>query len=1557
MPEPKRLQIFISSPSDVEPERVVAERVVARLDRQFSAHATLQSVRWERKPLRATSHFQKQIPSAADADIVVVILWWHLGTPLPEHMRGAISGNVVSGTEFEFEEAVKSYFERTTPDVFVYHKVAIPSFQDEQQIEQYPAARDRVRRFFLRWFEDAKDGSLKAAWRTFRTTTEFEELLDQHLVEVLRRRLAEPRRALALEHCNWHEGSPFRGLEPFETQHAPIFFGRSRARHELRETLVRQVGHERPWVIVLGPSGSGKSSLVKAGFIPDITTPGMIEGVGLCRVAVMRPSDANGDLLAALSLSLLSSTALPELARLKYDATRLEQLLAADGGQARLPIEQGLTVAHDTERLLPHAHARLMIVIDQLEEAFTADPKQSRLSTLLCTLDALAASGLVWIVATMRSDFLGALEAHPDLADRFDGTARYFVSPLTEPELRQVINRPAEVSGLSFSVDVDNGAGLDEAITGAARDAPGSLPLLEYLLDQLWQRRNARGELTWEAYRAVGGLEGAIASRAEAVFRALPVEAREALPKVLRALVTVVAPEDEARPTAQWVDQRLFPDGSAPRTLVTAMLAPDARLLVADEEGRVRVAHEAVLSHWPRAVEQIRADISDLKVWARLRAHLNRWASASEEHQPSLLLPPGLPLMEAEDLLARRADELDESLVSYVEASRAADQQRLQVERHQQARLRDAVRMAAVRQLYRDPAKRAALLREFEDPTHALGWMAIASETIFNPVYHAALLPPWGEKYDHLALNRDGSILVALGHSVGTTIAIVWRVGWIGQPVTWTSGSAWIAEDGHVGSEALGSEPPTGSHYRLPAYLRLAFDSEDRLLVLSGDTTLDVMRLGAFVDLREHGRLDTVEHNHEGVSSVRQQIKVLGTDSYTPATPTPPGVAVGCSRNGRHIVILYQGGTLVVRHLEGLLQERRVRVEDVNLARLLTVSDDGDSIALLDPRSAWAQLVQLNGPAPAARTLGKDVLAVDVSPDGSCVVVAHKTGPVRVLRASDLSLLMELDTAHHRPGPLATAVAFMPCAHRVVICHADGDVYLLSFDPTHSQGVLRQDFWVDEIGPIETGFRRRTRRSTLPVLYHHHGVRRIVTSPDGRTVVTIADDGSAVLAGLDGATGPAQLRVGDERIIDAAFSRDGRWVATVSDTTGPRIWDVSSSTVPTTISSTSTSRNGIHRLAVETTAVEEFLWTQCGDGFRRSRIQGADPVELFDFLFWGLDGGATGRQHTDPNLRWTCCQLDGEPARVFPIQSGRSPFTLHNVTEEIRVAVSPDQRWAAGITIAGVALLWDVVHSEGPRTLDVKGAQMSAAAFSPDSRLLAMGTLGGTVLVSSANSHGTLRRLGDLGEPIKQLDFNADGTCILAEGVHGRALLASLLDGTVIDCGVALGARFIDGSQTVMTIRSDTAVEMAADGSWHVRRFLPQGLGKLELIGPNGRWILLRPVQSDGRVLLLSIVEATEPIPLGSPTAAVTAAATNTAGTRVITGHADGTVRIWPTDLSSESMIKRLWRATADCLSIDERRSFLAEDLVTARKHRAADLATAYRYHAESLAAKVLPQT
>jgi hypothetical protein len=675
---PPLVRIFVSSPGDVTEERMVAAGVMQRLQNALAPRVGLDPVFWEHEPLRATETFQTQIPRPSDADIVICILWSRLGTRLPAQFTRPDGSRYASGTEYEFEDAVAGYHRKGKPDLLVYRKVTEPviSLKDTQAARDRLAQMEALEQFITKWFHDLEDGTLIGALHTFDTSAQFEDLLEVHL-----RKLIEPCLPVrASENVMprippaWTRGSPFRGLEVFDVEHAPIFFGRTRAVGEVLHIIRQQATGGRVFVLILGMSGSGKSSLIRAGILPTMTHPGVIEGIGLWRWGIVRLSNMSSNLLLGIAQIVLDDNVLPELAATGATVEALAEAFKNAPQQAALLIRIGLCRTAEnfakSEGLVTPPEARLVLVVDQMEELFTLNAfTQSDRDGCIALLSTLASSGVVWVVGSMRSDFYHRTAELPSLVALTEGLGQYHLLPPTHAEILQIIREPVRAAGLTFEVDAVTGIGLDTVIAQAALQHPEALPLLEFTLDELFKQRRENGMLTMAVYKQLGGLEGALGKRAEEAFQSLSEAEKTTLPSVLRALVNVTL-LDNSQITARTASMSVFPEGTPARALVDTFLSPECRLFVADgdgEETRVRVAHEALFSVWGLAREIILTDREFIRTRQRVEMAAARW---KEEQQPEdLLLPLGKPLAETEDLLGQRREELNPEVAAYIETS------------------------------------------------------------------------------------------------------------------------------------------------------------------------------------------------------------------------------------------------------------------------------------------------------------------------------------------------------------------------------------------------------------------------------------------------------------------------------------------------------------------------------------------------------------------------------------------------------------------------------------------------------------------------------------------------------------------------------------------------------------------------------------------------------------------------------------------------------------------------------------------------------------------------
>jgi hypothetical protein len=557
----ERLRIFVSSPGDVGPERAVAAAVIERLQLQFRGRVVLETYLWERSLLLATETFQSQILDICEADLAVFILWSRTGFALPAQFQRQDGSRYESGTEYEFEHALAGYERAGRPEIIFYLKTADVqlSVRDHEKRKQQTADLDAVNGFVERRFRNV-DGTFKSAYREFENTARFEDQFEQHVRDWIRRRV----RDVELSGDQQWTGSPFRGLQPFDFEHALIYCGRTGLITEVIDALRERAGAGRGFLMIIGMSGAGKSSLVRAGVLPMLARPRVVDRVIEWRRAVFRPSDSQQGVWASLGAALTAEHALPDLVD---DDAELAPLLR----QPRALIAAiSRALERATERAREHALsgaqngvARLILVVDQFEEIFDETLTADERGEFAEVLSELVQSGQVWALATLRADLYARCAELPQvfrdlLAER--GGVFTVVGP-RPPEVAQMIRQPAAMAGLKFEKRGDPEEGLDDVLRDAAAEHPSVLPLLEFTLDELWKRSCSSRILRFRDYEDLGALHGALRHRADEEFERLPEAARGALHQLLSAIVRI-DPSDERVIVEGRVSRARFGDGT-----------------------------------------------------------------------------------------------------------------------------------------------------------------------------------------------------------------------------------------------------------------------------------------------------------------------------------------------------------------------------------------------------------------------------------------------------------------------------------------------------------------------------------------------------------------------------------------------------------------------------------------------------------------------------------------------------------------------------------------------------------------------------------------------------------------------------------------------------------------------------------------------------------------------------------------------------------------------------------------------------------------------------------
>jgi formylglycine-generating enzyme required for sulfatase activity len=630
---PLHLRVFLASPGDVSEERGLARQVLEQIpyDPLLRGQLTIETVAWDQPgggtPMLATMTPQAAIaaglPRPAQCDIVVVIVWSRMGTPLPaDPYRKPDGSTYVSGTEWEYLDALAAAERCGRPQILVYRRTGKCLLDpDDADFDDRLGQRRRVEAFFATFRNP--DGSIRGGVNEYAAPAAFGRDLGLHLrsliAGLLRRRPqpaaspapAAPAGPAAAPLPLW-TGSPFPGLRAFTPADAPIFFGRGRE----TDQLVRRLADGGRFIAIVGASGSGKSSLVAAGLLPRLADNAIEGSQGWLLPQVQPAGAADRRQWSGLRFTPGELGDNPFLALAARLAPLLPEPITPRELAAKLAGDPASVAADATAILATQPDwAEMLVFIDQFEELLTVVAESQR-APFVELLAAAAATPRLRLLVTMRADFYPRWLAWPRLPEALCAEQLPVVAPGLAA-LFQMITAPAARAGL----DLDEG--LAARILEETGSDAGALALLAFALHELYEARNEAGRLTHAAYDGFGGVRGAISRRAEKTFQALPAAAQALLQPVFGELVEV---DERGVATRRRLPRSRLASGKDAERLLDAFI--DARLLVSSQGAAgavIEVAHEALFREWPRLRDWIGERADDLRTLRQAEAAAAEW--------------------------------------------------------------------------------------------------------------------------------------------------------------------------------------------------------------------------------------------------------------------------------------------------------------------------------------------------------------------------------------------------------------------------------------------------------------------------------------------------------------------------------------------------------------------------------------------------------------------------------------------------------------------------------------------------------------------------------------------------------------------------------------------------------------------------------------------------------------------------------------------------------------------------------------------------------------------
>jgi WD40 repeat protein/DNA-binding SARP family transcriptional activator len=984
---------------------------------------------------------------------------------------------------------------------------------------------------------------------------------------------------------------PFKGLAPFDADDAEFYFGRERLIDELAARLVGAT-----LLSVIGPSGSGKSSLLRAGLLPALAA-GALPGSDRWRRRVVRPG-----------------------------AWTLEELAA--------------TIEDEANRTVSEV-GRAVVAVDQFEEIFSRSVEESERRAFI---DALVESA--WdparrtvILIALRADFFGRLAPYADLAELLAGN-HVLLGPMSERELRRAIEGPSERAGVMVEPDL-----VDALVEDVAGEA-GGLPFLSAALLELWQDRKGNA-LRLATYVRMGGVRGAVARLAETAYSRLDAEEQHRA----RVILLRLAGDDDGvivRRRVSMEELELARDPAAAR--VVALLTDDRLLTVS--EGTVEVAHEALLTHWPRLRDWLEEDAQGRKAHRHLTETAAEWDRAGRDAGE---LYRGVRLTAALDWASDHTLELNRTEREFLEAGRLTSAREEERQRRANRRLRASLLAVLVLLTL---AVAAALLA-LEQRSHAreqataaeaqrLGAQALIEPTLDRSL----LLAREGVNLDDSPATRSNLLAALLRSPAALAVAHASGTRVLDEALSPDGRTLAVrGDDGEIvffdaqTLRRVGKAFPSGDQIGLMGAIvgplrALAFSPDGSTIAVGGTTgdhaTLDL------VDTRTH-----VAHARAIDGYLHAADIAFSPDGRTVAIGEP---VTGMVRPPDEVIVVHDAKTARERAASRPIPAGRL-VGYTSDGRFLLVTK-GDAVSLLlDARTL--KPVKTIGLGGAAALSATDDEAAFGQHDGSVTFVDLRTSKQRLMTGRAVGSIQ--------------GISFSADGTRLATAAEEGTIAV----------------WHNGAGLLET--------------FHGHSAdaRAAVFSPDARTLFTAGSDGSVIAWDVGGSRRLGQrfrfALTNDRASTASAVSPDGRVFATSPDESRVTLWRTRTLTrLPGELRSPVGHVNSLAfsddgKLLAAAGSDRAVVWDAA-----TTKITRVLPVAEF-----GAQAIAFSPQRTTLAMG----QIDGSDV-IYDLRTGERVARFDNVGSTDSIGFSPDGKLLASASLDGSVTVWDLKSKEAVAALD-----------------------------------------------------------------------------------------------------------------------------------------------------------------------------------------------------------------------------------------------------------------